>query len=204
MNLNNQLVYSVLSGSVRAWSASLSFSEEKNTLKIRHKNSPVLYAVYHAEVFPLAFLYRHQGLTILVSSSRDGELAVGVLKKMGFCFIRGSSSRDGLRSLIKAARWMKDSRNEMVFTVDGPRGPRHQSKPGIIYLASRTGGYIVPVRVKMRTGIKFNSWDRFILPWLWSGCRVIFGEPYRVPPGITAREMEHRAGELDKKLKALV
>lgn len=206
MNLNNRFTYSVLDGLFRAWSASLNCSaiNSRNTFSIRQKNHPVLYAVFHAEIFPLAFLYRDKGLTILVSRSRDGDLAVGVLKKLGFNFIRGSSSRDGMRSLIRAARWMKDSRAEMVFTVDGPRGPRQRSKPGIIYLASRIRAYIVPVRVKMRTGIRFNSWDRFTLPWLWSGCEVVFGEPYRIPAGIRTDEILKRTGELDEKLKALV
>ncbi len=168
------------------------------------KQHPVIFAIFHGEVFPLCYLHRDEEITVLVSKSRDGELIGQILARLGFNLARGSSSRQGLRALLEASRMMKKHKTDVVFTVDGPRGPRHKSKPGIIYMASRSRAFIIPARVAMSTKIEFQSWDRFRLPWLWSGCRVIYGKPYRVPARLSSEEINIKTQELDHKLKALL
>lgn len=206
MNLNNRFVYSVLTMFARAWSVTLNYNQigYEPIFKLRSKRVPIVFAVYHGEIFPLFYLHQNESFTVVVSKSRDGELIAQILKRFGYSLSRGSSSRQGLRALRDAARQIKHDNNDAVFTVDGPRGPRHKSKPGIIYLASRSRAFIVPVRVNMRTRHVFKSWDKFCLPWLWSECKVIYGRPYRVPSNIRQDEIQSRAAELDEKLKALL
>lgn len=206
MNLNNSFTYSALTMFARAWSITLNYTQigYEPILKLRSQKVPMVFAIYHGEIFPLLYLHQNENVTIVVSKSRDGELIAQILKRFGYSLARGSSSRQGLKALRDTARQMKYDRNDAVFTVDGPRGPRHKSKPGIIYLASRSRALIVPVRVNMRTRHVFKSWDKFSLPWLWSECRVVYGQPYQVPPRIKQNEIQNRAAELDEKLKAML
>ena len=206
MNLNHKIVYSGLTMLTRAWSLTLNYSRVnyEPVRKLRNQKKPVIFAIYHGEIFPLCCLHRDEGVIGVVSRSRDGDLIAGVLTRLGYTLARGSSSRQGLKALLSAARQMKENRTDVVFTVDGPRGPRHESKPGIIYLASRSKASIVPARVVMSTKYVFRSWDRFSLPWLWSGCRVVYGTPYKVPAKLNSNEIKIRTKELDQRLEGLL
>ena len=206
MNLNNQFVYYLLTLFTRAWSLTLNYTRVnyESVLNLRRTRHPVIFAIYHGEIFPLCRLHKDEGVTVVVSRSRDGELIAAILQKLGYSLARGSSSREGLRALLNAARQMKKQGRDVVFTVDGPRGPRHVAKPGIIYLASRSRAHIVPVRAGMNTRLVFNSWDRFSLPWLWSRCRVVYGRPYKVPANLKSRDLDMWTADLDKKLKSLL
>lgn len=207
MNLNNKLIYSALTLFTRAWSLTLNYSRVnyEPVESIRKRKKPVIFAIYHGELFPLCCLHSNEGVAVLVSRSRDGELIAGILARLGYNLARGSSSRQGLRALLSAARQMRKNNTDVVFTVDGPRGPMHKAKPGIIYLASRSGASIVPVRVGMSTRYVFNnSWDRFSLPWLWSGCRVVYGRPYNVPGRLKTEEISAWTQDLNNKLKSLL
>ncbi|MFO7729024.1 MAG: lysophospholipid acyltransferase family protein [Desulfonatronovibrio sp.] len=206
MNLNNKFIYSIVTMLTRAWSLTLKYTRVnyEPVLKLRRKKSPIIFAIYHGEMFPLCCLHANEEITVVVSRSRDGELIASVLKMMGYNLARGSSSREGLRALRSAARHIKNSNGEVVFTVDGPRGPRHVAKAGIIYLASRSRAYIVPVRVGMRTRHVFKSWDRFSLPWLWSGCRIIYGTPYKIPSKLNSQKIQEFTSLLDQKLQSLL
>ncbi len=190
----------------RAWSLTLNYSRVNYgpVQKLRQDKNPVIFAIYHGEIFPLCFLHRNEGIAVLVSKSSDGELIAQVLARMGYTLARGSSSRDGARALVSARKEMRDNRRDVVFTVDGPRGPRQVAKQGIIYLASRTRAFVVPARVYMSTKYVFRSWDRFSLPWLWSGCRVIYGEPFRVPARLKPDQIQACTQDLDCKLKSLL
>lgn len=206
MNLNNKITYSILTMLTRAWSLTLNYTRVNYdpVLKLRRKKAPIIFAVYHGEIFPLCYLHAHEEVTVVVSRSRDGELIASIAKMMGYNLARGSSSRDGIRALRSAARHIKDSKGKVAFTVDGPRGPRHIAKSGIIYLASRSRAYIVPVRVGMSTRYVFKSWDRFSLPWLWSGCRVVYDAPYKVPAKLKSHKIQEYTSELDQKLQSLL
>ena len=49
----------------------------------------------------------------------------------------------------------------LSITPDGPRGPRRQVQPGLIYLAARTGLPVVPAGFAYDNPLRARSWDRF-------------------------------------------
>lgn len=140
--------------------------------------TPVCLAFWHNELFPLIHLRKKQPTAAIVSQSEDGELLARVLEGMNIKTARGSSSRGGVRALVKAAQLMRKECCVVCISVDGPRGPRHEVKEGAIYLAKMTKGLIVPVRLFMSNYKAFGSWDRFQLPLPFSRVEVIFGEPF--------------------------
>jgi lysophospholipid acyltransferase (LPLAT)-like uncharacterized protein len=166
----------------KAWSHTLRYRREgfEPVARLRSRGELVVYSIWHDELFPLIHLHRGERVIAVVSQSRDGDLLARVLAANGYLLARGSSSRGGLRALISAQRQMHRERSDVVFTVDGPRGPRHKVKEGAVFLAERAGGHLVPVRVKMSPVKVFaNAWDRFQLPLPLARCLVRYGTPYR-------------------------
>jgi len=174
-----------LLGSVLAWAVRLWHL----TLRVRRVNVDVfmdpglraqrpVVILWHDEIFPLIPFHEGESMACVVSQSRDGELLAEVLRRFGFLTVRGSSSRGGMRALVAAKRVMDEKGVGIIFTVDGPRGPRHKVKPGAIFLASHAGSPIVPVRAVMgRAKIFHRAWDKFQLPWPFSTCTIIYGTP---------------------------
>lgn len=139
-------------------------------------------ALWHGELFP-ATAYGHTltgRLVTFVSQSKDGEVIARVIERLGHTTVRGSSSRGGVKALLQAKRIMDREKRTAVFTIDGPRGPRHKAKDGAIFLAQRAGAKILPLRSFPQKATVFNSWDKFVLPWPFSRCHIYLGDPMEV------------------------
>ncbi|WP_045220689.1 lysophospholipid acyltransferase family protein [Desulfonatronum thioautotrophicum] len=168
------------------------------------KKGPLVVPFWHDELFPLIHLHRNQGVVAVVSQSRDGEFLSQVMTRFGFQLARGSSRRGGVAALIAARREMRSRNADVVVTVDGPKGPRHKVKEGAVYLASKAGAPLVPLRVYMSRSFVFQkSWDKFQVPWPGARCRVVYGKPYRVPPVMSAEETVAECLRLEATLNTL-
>src|SRR2546421_133417 len=123
--------------------------------------SRYLYAFWHENMLMPLYRYGHTGAHVLISQHADGELIATACRWLGLRLVRGSSSRDA----VKAVREMLRCRGtHLVVTPDGPRGPRRQVQPGMIWLAARTGLPIVPVAFAYSRAWRLMSWDRMALP----------------------------------------
>ena len=69
-----------------------------------------------------------------------------------------------------------------AVTVDGPRGPAHQVKPGIIEMARLAGVPVVPYLTLAQRYWTFRSWDAFRLPKPFTRVEVCYGAPIPIPP----------------------
>ncbi|WP_084185386.1 lysophospholipid acyltransferase family protein [Desulfonatronum thiodismutans] len=186
-------------------SRTLRFSQEGlEDVEGMRREVPMVVPIWHDELFPLIYLHRNQGAVAVVSQSRDGEFLSQVLTRFGIQLARGSSRRGGVAALIAARKEMRARNADVVVTVDGPRGPRHKVKEGVVYLASKAGAPLIPLRVFMSRSFVFQkAWDKFQLPWPGARCRVVYGRPYRVPAEMTAEEMARECLRLENMLNAL-
>ena len=206
LRLNSALLAPILYVLYRIWCFTLSITVKgrEGYLKARADGHHLVYALWHDELFPQVLVGKNGPWMTVVSQSKDGEFLTGVLERLGYTTVRGSSRRGGLTALRAAGRLMREKNLEAVLTVDGPTGPRHQVKEGVIYLAAKTPALIVPVRAYMSQAKVFNSWDRFQLPLPGSRCRVVFGEPYAVEcEKLTAEVIKAEALKLEERLNAL-
>lgn len=115
--------------------------------------------------------------TAVVSKSRDGEplaLAIESYKKGRTIRVAHNDKHGALRSLIDH---LKASKDVIVITPDGPRGPRYVLKPGVIAAAKASGASIVPFSWSADCFWEMNTWDRFMLPKPFSTIQVTFGVP---------------------------
>jgi len=156
-------------------------------LKAEGKN--FIYAFWHGRQFLLFHNHRDSGVVIPASESRDGEIQAGILKLFGFDVVRGSSKRKGDRALLGLVESLRAGKN-VALAVDGPRGPIHEVKPGVIYLAGKLGKVIVPVASSAkRFWILEKIWDKYLLPLPFTRGVIVYGEPV-VVKGIGEEELE--------------
>jgi lysophospholipid acyltransferase (LPLAT)-like uncharacterized protein len=104
----------------------------------------VLYCFWHDRLLMMPFIALGQKALVLISQHRDGEYISRVISWFGFRSIRGSSTRGGTMALRKMARVIHSGWHGAI-TPDGPRGPRHKVKEGVILLASLTGAPVLPI-----------------------------------------------------------
>jgi hypothetical protein len=136
----------------------------------------VIFACWHDQLLLLPMGYAGSGGQILISRSRDGELIARTVQHLGHHAVRGSSSRGGSAAFKQLLRLAKQP-YDLCITPDGPRGPRHQIKDGVVQLARLSGRAVVPMALVSSRGHRFKSWDKFLLPYPFSRLVYSYGEP---------------------------
>lgn len=168
----------------------------------RNSGKPVILACWHGVLIPPMYYLRNQNIYVLSSTHRDSEYLAYILRKFGWGLIKGSSKRGGTRALIEMIRKVKEGYN-VAFTPDGPTGPAKKIKPGIIYLAQKTGIPIVPLGVAAYPKNNLKSWDSFMLPNFFAQASLVFGELFWVDKELTEEEINEKTAELEKILSSL-
>jgi lysophospholipid acyltransferase (LPLAT)-like uncharacterized protein len=150
---------------------------EHPEFKAAMQNGAVAFAHWHGDNLILVRIGRKYRCASLASTSSDGEIITRVLKIFGFGMARGSSHRGGVQGLVGMIARVKEGYNPAI-AVDGPKGPRHKVKPGIIYVAKHGKIPLIPTGVAMSSALIFNeAWDKTHFPWPFSKVVVSFGAP---------------------------
>ncbi len=140
--------------------------------------SPVILTLWHEHAFASLVAHAWQKYHPIVSLSRDGEIVNLASTKLGLPCVRGSSSRGGLA----ARRELTDlilAGESVAFTVDGPRGPRHKTKPGCVQIAIATKVPIIPlIGFTKNTWILKKTWDKTKIPKPFSKIYLIYGPAF--------------------------
>jgi len=159
-------------------------------------NQRVIYTLWHGELLTLLWHHRREGIAVLISEHRDGEIIARIAERLGYATVRGSTSRGASRALIGLVRAVESGRNVAV-TPDGPRGPAHVFAPGAAIAAQRSGAPIIPVRVGTARAWRLKSWDRFMIPKPFARIDVHYGEltPMQVDTPRAAAELAPRLEE---------
>jgi lysophospholipid acyltransferase (LPLAT)-like uncharacterized protein len=149
-----------------------------------------VFAFWHRSMIACAHRFRNLGIAILISPSFDGEMIARTLKLLGFCPVRGSSSRGGAIGLRNMQLAYADG-HCCAITADGPRGPVYVAKPGTALLANSVGAqpaasqpagtWVGCFHNQPDRAWQLRSWDRFLIPKPFS--RVVFSWPAHVPAG---------------------
>ncbi len=162
-----------------------------------------IYAFWHGRQFLLFHSHRNSGVVINASESRDGEIQAGILKRFGFAVVRGSSKRKGERALLGLIDGLRKGRN-IAVAVDGPRGPLHEAKQGVLYVAGKLNKPIVPVITSAkRYWILEKVWDKYLLPMPFTTGVVLYGEPITVT-GTSEDVLQAKGKELAAALNGLM
>lgn len=152
---------------------------------------PALYCVWHDSLVVPVFAARSQQKTAaLVSRHQDGTYLAKALELVGLGTVRGSTSRGGAAAVRQLMTVARD--RHVVITPDGPRGPRRELKPGIIFLASHAGRPIIPTaHAASRAWRIRGSWTDLMIPKPFSNVYMVAGEPIHVPPDLSRDGIAH-------------
>ncbi len=153
----------------------------------RKLDKPLLIASWHGTLMTALYCFRGLNLVIMSSLSQDGLLMKKTLDYLGYLTVRGSSSRGGIKGLLEMIRLVK-SGNNAALTVDGPRGPRHEVKPGLVMMAQKSGGYVVPVALAFSHCITLKNWDQTKIPLPFSRVVLHSGRPFTIAPELSVED----------------
>lgn len=166
-----------------------------------------VFAIWHRDLFAGILAQTGTPHTVIISRSRDGDPVAFLCGRLGHVAVRGSSKK---RGVDKGGKEAKDEMIERLkagspgaITVDGPSGPVHVVKPGVIEMARRAEVPIVPyVPVPARCWT-FSSWDRFRLPKPFSKIYVYYGAPHVVAPATSFEEFAGHQKIIGERLLAI-
>ena len=173
----------------------------ENYQQFRSSGTPILFVFWHGGLLPLIHYHRQEGIVVLTSEHRDGEYVTQIIQHHGFRAVRGSFTRGGikgLKGLIRAAR----SGQDIALTPDGPRGPVAVFKPGSLLVAQIGHLPVVPISVTASSGWRLKSWDRFLIPKLFTTVRLQYHSPRFVEENATRGELELIAADIEEELNA--
>ncbi len=167
------------------------------------KSRRFIFAFWHSRILLLCHRHKKLNASIMVSNSGDGEIIAQVLQRHGHNTVRGSTRKGGLRALIQQIEDMRSNMRPGVVIPDGPTGPRHKVKRGVVLLAQKTGVPIIPLTYSSRRRKVFDSWDRFLLPLPWSSGIIVYGRPIEVPPDADEDDISEIITELEAELNRI-
>jgi lysophospholipid acyltransferase (LPLAT)-like uncharacterized protein len=186
----------------------LRFYEREPVDRSRFGHGPVMYAILHGLLLPLAFAHRDRRIQVLVSESRDGEIIARIIGHLGYGLVRGSNTRGGERAALEMVR-----RGRLGFdlgiTPDGPKGPRGSVAPGAILVAARAQVPIIPIGAAADRATHASSWDRFLVPHPFARVAVVYGTPLQVPRDgedhdSAARALEQEIARVEERAQEIV
>lgn len=158
--------------------------------------------VWHQDFLFALDYFRGRRIAVMVSRSRDGELAARALGRLGYRTVRGSSTEGGREALRELTALVREGWGA-ALVADGPRGPARQAKIGCVVAARNSGAPLIPFGCAVRPSVRNRSWDRTVLPL--PGARIVaaFGDPIGVPPDAPPEECERLRRLVDRRMEDL-
>ncbi|HKQ73575.1 MAG TPA: lysophospholipid acyltransferase family protein [Blastocatellia bacterium] len=158
---------------IRAIGATLKF--EIKGWEHHTDHEPLVYCFWHNRIPIATYFWRHRGIVVMSSRSFDSEYIARFIQRFGYGAAKGSSTRGALAGLIQMIRAVRSGKSA-AFTVDGPRGPIYEAKPGALLLAKKSGAAILPFSISLDRCWRLPSWDRIEIPKPFARVFVVIGE----------------------------
>ncbi|MDY6875957.1 MAG: hypothetical protein SWK90_07135 [Chloroflexota bacterium] len=140
----------------------------------------------------------HRGAVLSVWARRLGAISFPISMK--------ADSMVAARRLLALIRQMKEGKS-LYLNPDGPDGPSHEPKGGVVFIARKAGALVVPAGAFTATGIHLSRWDRYTIPFPFSRITVVLGEPLEVRPESDPDQMQamvrERLNEVERAAEAL-
>ncbi len=170
---------------------------ESESQKEDMKNKrPFVLAHWHGEQSGLVLVIRRYQVTIMTSLSKDGALMTKFVELYGAKTVRGSTSKGGASALRGMIRLSKEGFTPSI-SVDGPRGPFHDIKPGVFELSRLCNAKIYPgVVLASKRWDLTKTWDKSFFPKPFSKIVVYWGEPM----GPVTKDQDTKSPDLAREL----
>lgn len=163
------------------WRYEVQFVDDPNPVDFFNKapDRSGVFAHWHGDELALIGLGKYSKFLTMSSHSKDGTIMAAGLKVMGFEVVRGSSTREGARAMIQLIRKLREGHYYVSFAMDGPKGPRHECKPGVHLFTYKIGIPLYQCMVKCEQKFEIpNTWNKVYIPKPFAKVKVYF---YRLP-----------------------
>lgn len=163
---------------------------------IAESKSGLVIVFWHGHLLMMPHLYHYargwgHKPYMLISQHGDGRIIALAARLLGIRSAAGSSTRGGTRALRELIRYAQEG-SDIGFTPDGPRGPRHEVKDGVVVAAIKTGCQIAPCAYSTERRWQLRSWDGMIIPKPFSRGVFLVGDPITVSEGDDLEESRLR------------
>lgn len=159
------------------WRVRVVGMEKRRRAVAENPRGSFVLATWHENAIAGVLSHPGQGIAVLCSRSKDGEIVAYLAHRIGLVAVRGSSSRGGKEARDEMIERLRTGTSAAV-TIDGPRGPRRKAKPGIVDVARKSGASIVPITcIAEHEWMLSKTWDKTKIPKPFSKLLVHYGEP---------------------------
>lgn len=174
-------------------------------IAITKDQGPLILMLWHNRLAPLAEILlplakKNYRFAAFVSKSRDGEiLSQFVLSYKGGDVIRvPHNGRDKALKVMIETLLHKDE--IVLITPDGPRGPVHELKPGVLFAAQESKAAIIPFSWEASSYFELKTWDKFRIPKPFTTIRAVFGEVIHPNDETTLEELQTALESVSKQV----
>ncbi|NOR25396.1 MAG: DUF374 domain-containing protein [Desulforhopalus sp.] len=160
----------------------------------------LLVAFWHGKHISLFPLVEGFDACILTSRSFRGEVIADLCRRFGYhCIIldhlRGSELQELLDVLLQTHPCL-------AVAVDGPLGPYHVAKFGLVRLASRLQLLVVPLSMTAKHKIVMKKrWDKMEFPLPFSRVLLGVGQPFKIPAEVQSHELKMWTDKIQKHIE---
>jgi len=142
-----------------------------------NNRSSFIIAYWHGNMLIPYYRLAKYHFHILAGFHKDAELGVLIGKKLGWNFLRGSSSQNGSEVFQQMVGLLSKPNNVFAITPDGPKGPAKIPKAGAVRAAQKTGIPIIPAAGRSHRSWGFPNWDTFYVAKPFTRIGLKFGKP---------------------------
>jgi lysophospholipid acyltransferase (LPLAT)-like uncharacterized protein len=164
----------------------------------------VLVTFWHGQYVPLLPMMRGRQVCIFASRSFRGRVVAAICEQFGNrCVL---VPQRGHNEALQIMKTVMRTAPLCATPADGPHGPDHRFKAGLVELASNLQFAIVPLRVMATSSyIAKLRWDRREIPRPFARIHLHVGEPIALPPDLgpkDAKKWSRRLSEEEGSLGA--
>lgn len=173
------------------------------------KDTPIFIAFWHGRMAMLPYAWTwDRPFDMLLSQHRDGRLIAQLLTYFKINSIYGSTTRGGSAAGREILSSLQKGR-AVGITPDGPKGPRHVCKKGIIQLAHMAAAsswntkkqcWIIPLGYTISKNRTLKTWDAFMVPKPFAKGRFLTSTPLCITADMASHDLENARLLLEKRL----
>jgi lysophospholipid acyltransferase (LPLAT)-like uncharacterized protein len=186
---------------------------QEHVRQVHASGRPLILVAWHGmTMMVVGYMAAEEDLSryvvVVPDDPRGAALSVWV-RRLGatpFAVSMFADSMVAARRLLALIRRMKQG-HSLYLNPDGPDGPSHEPKKGVVFIARKTGALIVPAGAFTGSGFHIPRWDRYTVPSPFSRITVVLGKPLEVTPQADAEQaqamLRERLNEVERAAEEL-
>lgn len=186
------------------------YIEGREQLDRLFASEPFVLCFWHGKYLPIFPVLEGYKAYVLTSRSQRGNIITEICRNFGYKTAQisdrpGHGAQSQMKEVLSEAR-------AVGIAVDGPLGPLHRVKSGVIRIASTLGFTLLPVSMDCKQKmVSKKRWDHMEFPLPFTRVYMVFGKPIKLPIDLTNEQIpewaDHLAEaiiDLDRKARYMV